>query len=140
MRILLDTNVLMDFIVNRGPFTDDAEQVIELCMEEDLECSIAAHTIPNLFYILKSHLSLQERRDVLLKICNMFRVVGIDSEKLESSLKNIEFTDFEDCLQYECALDFNADYILTRNSKDFLHSTIPTIDPKALIEKLRKSE
>ena len=136
MRILFDTNVIMDFIVNRESFSDDAEKVIGLCLEKDLECSIAAHSIPNLFYILKRYLSLQERRDILIKICKMFSVVGIDSRKLESSLRNEGFTDFEDCLHFECALEFEADYILTRNTTDFLHSTIPIIEPKALIEKL----
>ena len=138
MRILFDTNVIMDFIVDREPFTGDAEKVIGLCIEKDVECSIAAHSIPNLFYILKRYLNLQERRDILLKICEMFRVVGIDSRKLESSLKNEGFTDFEDCLQFECALEFEADYLLTRNTADFEHSTIPIIEPKALIDKLQQ--
>ena len=137
LRILFDTNVIMDFIVNRKPFSDEAERVIELCMEKGFNCYIAAHTIPNLFYILRNHLSLEKRREILLEICKMFIIITVDSKKIVSSLSNSGFTDFEDCLQFECAQEINADYILTRNLADFSSSTISVIEPKYLVEKLQ---
>ena len=105
MRILFDTDVLMDFILKRENFSDDAEKVIALCMENDVKACIAAHTIPNLHYILRKHLTIEQRKDILLEICRMFTVVGIDVEKLTSALQNDDFTDFEDCLQVECTKD-----------------------------------
>ena len=136
MRILIDTDVIMDFLMKRGSFSDDAEKMIAFCMREGIQGAVAAHTIPNLFYILRTHYTKEERRDVLLKLCKMFMVVGIDANKLESALCNTSFSDFEDCLQMECAKDFEADFIVTRNVKDFLASPIPVIEPTELVRRL----
>ena len=138
MRILIDTNVIMDFLVRRGSFSGDAQKVIALCMREDIQGAIAAHTIPNLFYILRKHLSPEERKDILLKLCKMFMVVGIDAGKLESALSNMAFRDFEDCLQLECAKDFEADFLVTRNGKDFVGSAIPVLEPAELIKRIEE--
>ena len=135
MRILIDTNVIMDFILKRQPFSDDAKKVIDMSLEDSVQGCIAAHTIPNLYFILRKHLTAEQRRDILLKFCRMFTVVGIDADKLESALQNVEFSDFEDCLQVECAEDFEADFIITRNIKDFQNSAVAAIEPAEFIEK-----
>ena len=137
MRVLFDANVIIDFIIKREPFSDNAEKAIGLCMDsDDIQASIAAHTVPNLVYILRKHLTAKQRRDILLEICRMFTVVGIDADKLVSALQNDSFSDFEDCLQAECAKYFKADYIVTRNTKDFSGSTVPVIEPIAFIDML----
>lgn len=66
---------------------------------------------------------------ILLDICKIFYVEGIDVKKLRNALVNEEFPDFEDCLQMECARDFRADYIVSRNLEDFKNSNIPCVDP-----------
>ena len=126
----------MDFITNREPFFDDAEKIIGLCMEKRFQCCIAAHTIPNLFYISRRHLTIEKRKEVLLEICRMFTVIGIDRNKLISALQDQDFSDFEDRLQVECANEFNSDYIVTRNVKHFANSTTLAIEPTDLIEKI----
>ena len=136
MRVLFDTNVIMDFIVDRGNFSTHAHKVISICMGKELDCYIATHTIPNLYYILRKQLSDTERQDILLEICQMFTVVGIDEIKLISALQNNDFTDFEDCLQTECAKDFEANYIVTRNTKDFLFSEVSAIEPIEFVQLL----
>ena len=138
MRILIDTNVIVDFILKRNHFSDDAEKIIELCIEEKLQGCIAAHSIPNLFYILRKYLTVEERKDILLRVCKIFTVVGIDINKLNSALQNNDFNDFEDCLQVECAKDFDADFIVTRDMDDFISSIIPVIKPVELIKMLSK--
>jgi predicted nucleic acid-binding protein len=135
MRILFDTDVLMDFILKRELFSDDAEKVIALCLENDIKGCISAHTVPNLHYILRKHLTTEQRKGILLDICRMFTVVGIDAEKLISALHNDDFIDFEDCLQVECAKDFDADYIITRNIKDFRGASVPVLEPSEFIKK-----
>jgi len=135
MRILIDTNVIMDYIVKRETFSDDAEKVIALCMENGVQACIAAHTVSNLHYILRKHLTNEQRKDILLKICRMFTVIGIDAAKLVSALQDDNFNDFEDCLQVECAKDFGADFIVTRNAKDFQGSNVPVTEPSNFIRK-----
>ncbi len=134
MRILIDTNVILDYIADRKPFSDDSIKIIEKCIRGDIQACIAAHTISNLFYILRKDVSLEKRREILQKLCKMFKVIGIDSEKLIYSLDNKDFEDFEDCIQMECAKEFESDFIITRNIKDYQYSTVKAVEPKKFIE------
>ncbi len=133
MRVLLDTNVLMDCVAERMGFAENAKAVLRLCMEKTIEGCIAAHSVMNLFYILRKHLSLDERRRVLLQFCKFLSVVKIDKTLIIAALQNDGFTDVEDCLQSECAKAIAADYIVTRNVKDFADSPIPAIPPDAFL-------
>ena len=75
-----------------------------------------------------------ERKRILLGLCKILNVIGIDIEKIVSSLNNKNFTDVEDCLQSECAKDISADYNITRNIKDFENSEIKAISPDTFLE------
>jgi len=134
MRILVDTNIIMDYMANREPFAENAYKIIELCREKEIDGCISAHTITNLFYILRKELPPDKRRDTLLKLCRVFTVIGIDYFKLETALQNNIFEDLEDCLQDECAKEFTADYIITRNIKDFEISKIQAIEPDKFLK------
>lgn len=79
----------------------------------------------------------EERRQALKDICQIVKVEGIDSFKIISALDNVDFADFEDCLQEECAVAVSADYIVTRNVKDFVASRIPVILPDQFLEKYK---
>ncbi len=129
-KILIDTNVLIDYLLEREPFFDDAKGVILSCAEGNVKGCIAAHSIPNMFFILRKDYNAKERRDVLFNLCTIFDVEGIDKTKLLSGLVNEDFSDFEDCLQMECAKAYGADYIVTRNVTDYSTSEIKAIMPK----------
>lgn len=73
---------------------------------------------------------------MLLNLCKIFDVEGIDKEKLILGLSNEEFSDFEDCLQMECAKIYGADYIVTRNVSDYVTSEIKAIMPKDYLESI----
>lgn len=130
MRILLDTNVLLDYILLREPFTQDAQKIIELCRKEILHGAIAAQSIADMFYILRKDIPVDNRRRILLCLCEIFHVESIDKPKLTRALMNQDFSDFEDCLQSECAAAFKSDYIITRNVRDYVGSKIPCLTPK----------
>lgn len=129
-RILVDTNVLLDYILTREPFYDDANKIVCDCVRGIVKGCIAAHSISNMFYILRKDYNTEERREVLLSLFTIFDVEGIDRIKLTSALDNEEFSDFEDCLQMECAKAYGAKYIVTRNVKDYATSEIKAISPK----------
>ena len=130
MKVLIDTNVLMDALSRREPFYTNGKRVIKLCGRDDVEGIIAAHSITNLFYLLRKDFTGDEIRDILLNLCDIFFIEGIGADKLTSALCNKSFRDFEDCLQTECALATNAEYIVTRNKKDFVNSPSPCIMPE----------
>ena len=136
MRVLLDTNILIDFIAQRPPFVKNAKAILGLCTDKKIDGCIAVHSVTNAFYILRKDVTADDRRKVLAELCNLLTVVGIDKRKILSALANDDFTDVEDCLQTECAKEFSADYIVTRNVKDFQYSTIPAISPDEFLKKV----
>ena len=128
-KILIDTNVLLDYLLEREPFFEDAKKVISSCTEGNTKGCIAAHSISNMFFILRKDYAAKERREILSNLCTIFDVEGIDKAKLLSGLANEEFSDFEDCLQMECAKSYGAEYIVTRNVSDYSVSDIKAILP-----------
>lgn len=133
-RILVDTNVLLDYLLTREPFYEDAEKIVLACVEGKVKGCIAAHSISNMFFILRKDYNAKERREILSDLCLIFDVEGIDKAKLLSGLQNEDFSDFEDCLQMECAKAYGAEYIVTRNIDDYKTSEIKAILPKDYLE------
>lgn len=126
---MIDTNVLLDYLLEREPHFENAKKVVISCVEGKVKGCIAAHSIPNMFFILRKDFTPKERREVLINLCSIFDVEGIDKGKLLLGLANEEFSDFEDCLQMECARVYEAEYIVTRNVSDYVTSEIKAIEP-----------
>ena len=78
--------------------------------------------------------SLDEIREMHIDLCTIFNVVGLSKSNIIVASRNRDFTDFEDCLQYECAKNIRADYIVTNNSKDFTKSGINVLRPDEFIK------
>ena len=129
-RILIDTNVLLDYVLTREPFYEDAKNIVIVCADGKIKGCIAAHSISNMFFILRKDYNAEERREILVNLCSLFDVEGIDKAKLMAGLQNENFSDFEDCLQMECAKAYGAEYIVTRNVGDYKSSEIKAIMPK----------
>lgn len=129
-KILIDTNVLFDYLLTREPFYEDAKKVILKCTEGEVKGCIAAHSIPNMFFILRKDYDAKDRREILCSLCKIFEIEGIDKAKLVSGLENEDFSDFEDCLQMECAKAYGAEYIVTRNVSDYVISEVTAILPE----------
>ncbi len=136
-RILIDTNILIDYLLTREPFYEDAKAVVSSCVDGKTKGCIASHSISNMFFILRKDYNSKERREILLSLCSIFDIEGIDKVKLMAGLQNEEFSDFEDCLQMECAKSFGAEYIVTRNINDYKISEIKAILPKDYLEMLK---
>ncbi len=139
-RILIDTNILLDYLLTREPFYEVAKEVVRTCTERDTKGCIAAHSITNMFFILRKDYDAEERRKMLINLCTIFDVEGIDKNKLLVGLQNADFADFEDCLQTECAKAYGAEYIVTRNIADYNASEITAILPKDFLERNHRQE
>ena len=136
-RIIIDTNVLLDYLLTREPFYEDAKNIISICVDGKTKGCIAAHFISNMFFILRKDYNSNERREILLNLCSIFDVEEIDKIKLVAGLQNEDFSDFEDCLQMECAKTCGAEYIVTRNVNDYKASEVKAILPKDYLELLK---
>ena len=133
MRVLIDTNVILDALVGRQPYFENADKIIKMCADKQIEGYLAAHSISNIFYILRKDMTVDERRAVLINLCNILSIEDVDSAKVISALRNKEFEDLEDCLQDECASAVKANYSITRNMKDFSNSTVAAIIPEKFL-------
>lgn len=138
MKILIDTNILVDYLSKRQPYFENAKYILTMCATEKIQGCIAAHSVMNIFYILRKEYSIDKRRIMLKQLCSFLTVIDIDNEKIISSLNNYDFDDIEDCLQTECAKAFSAEYIVTRNVKDFNNSIIPPILPDEFLDSIKE--
>lgn len=134
MVVLVDANIVIDVLQYRSPFDADARQILTLCAQKKITGILAAHTIPTLFYVMRKFYDQQLLRKTLANLCNIFMVSATTEQKILNALNNISFSDFEDSLQEECALEFQADYIITRNTKDFKNSRIKVLSPPDFIK------
>lgn len=134
MIILIDTNVILDILLKREPYVKDAQIILTKCAKKQVIGYLAAHSIPNLFYILRKTYSKEERKNFIKSLCIIFRIADLNKEKIISAVENEGFEDFEDCLQEECAVEIIADYIVTRNPNDYQKSRIKVIEPHEFIK------
>lgn len=139
MLVLFDTNIILDILEKRLPFYDTSKSVFESCVSGEVTGYIALHSISNIFYILRKRYSPADRRKLLLDILDLLQIANADHESVRNALQREDFSDFEDCLQDECAKQVDADYIVTRNTNDFSKSDIPTVTPEDLLKILGKS-
>lgn len=135
MVVLVDTNILLDYILKREPFLKDAEKIMECLAEDSIKGYVSFHSISNIWYIL-GHMPSDKKREWLNSICDLLTVTGASHDAVKSAINNESFSDFEDCLQDICAENVGAKYIITRNEDDFSDSSVESIHPKNFLELL----
>jgi predicted nucleic acid-binding protein len=136
MHVLIDTNVILDVLEKREPFYRASNDVLSLCASKKIHGFIAFHSVSNIFYILRKRYSAEERRHLLLGILKFLQVANVNHENVQHALERDDFSDFEDCLQDECAAQNHAEYIITRNTNDFSTSNIPAITPSDMLSRI----
>ncbi|MDE6600958.1 MAG: PIN domain-containing protein [Lachnospiraceae bacterium] len=136
MKILVDTNIILDVLLKREPHTKAAQIIMTKCADREITGYLAAHSIPNIFYVLRKDYSQKERRRFIRNLCEIFRISDLNAEKIILAIDNEQFLDFEDCLQEECAVAETVDYIVTRNLVDFKQSKVKVIEPDEFVKLL----
>ena len=129
MTILLDTNIILDYIAERPFSKSETKQIFEMIFSRKINGIIAAHSITNLWYILRKTCTAPERREIINTLLECFKIAEINKTIIQNAINRNNFSDFEDCLQDECAKTYKADYIITRDKDDFTTSLIPTLFP-----------
>ena len=136
MRILADTNIILDVLLKREPHIKAAQIIMTKCADREITGYLAAHSIPNIFYVLRKNYSQEERRKFIRNLCEIFRISDLNAEKIMSAIDNEQFLDFEDYLQEECAVAETVDYIVTRNPADFKQSRVKVVEPDGFMKLL----
>lgn len=129
MRILIDTNVVLDFLQEREPFVDSAARLFERIDAGEIEGFIAATTITNIYYIVRKTAGRQVAQDAIAQVLSDLNICPVNLDILEQALR-LNFEDFEDAVQYVCAVGYNVDAIVTRDTSEFLSAEIPVVLPE----------
>ena len=133
MKLLIDTNIVLDVLCNRKGFVENSSKVFKLCETKKLEGYLSAISIPNIAYILRKELSIEKLKTIIVKLNIIFSIIELKYNDLILAT-DLDFKDYEDALQSVCAKRINADYIVTRNTKDFKNSPIKAITPEELLK------
>jgi len=129
LALLLDTNILLDWVLQRRPFHQSSSAVIELCLSGDVDGFVAVHSVLNFYYVTRKDYSTDDRRLLSQFLCERFNIVGVDREIVLKALSALGFKDLEDDLQIQCAIETQMDYIITRDVKGFASSDVKIISP-----------
>ena len=132
MRVLVDTNVVLDLLLARSPFADTAAGVFALVENSRVEGFLCATTITTVDYILGQTLPPQKARDALQRLLDLFGVAPVNRPVLEQALRS-GIADFEDAVLERSARLVGADAIVTRNGKDFRKAEVTILDPAELL-------
>jgi predicted nucleic acid-binding protein len=135
VKVLIDTNIILDLILEREPFIEDAIALFEQIEQGNLVGYIAATTITNIFYIIRK----TEGREVALAAINRLltglQFCTVDRQTVETAL-SLDIKDFEDSVQLACATFSQLDAIVTRDRQDFSGSKLPIYSPTELLNQL----
>ena len=138
MYVLIDTNVVLDVLLNRYPFAHDAITIFKL-PESVVYKYISASAITDIYYIAYRELrNKQQVKDIIKRLLSVIRVADVSEENIFFAL-DADWNDFEDSVQNAVAESHNFDAIITRNSADFKKSNVNILSPKDFLQFISKN-
>ncbi len=135
MKLLIDANVLLDVLQNREPFVQSSSIIWKLCETEQAKGYVSSLTFANLVYVMRKELDAKKIEETLLALSLIFEFVGFHVTDL-SRAAALKWNDFEDAVQSVTAQRVQADYIITRNVRDFAKSNVIAFTPAELISRI----
>jgi predicted nucleic acid-binding protein len=132
VKVLFDTNVILDVLLEREPHVDAASKLFALVDNGRIDGWICATTATTIYYIASKSLGARRARDQVHGLLGLFEVAPVDKAVLDGAL-DIDFSDYEDAVVHEAARAVGATLIVTRDRDDFVHSAIPALDPQELL-------
>ena len=136
MKLLIDTNVVLDVLLKREPFFHAAADVLNLTQREDVREYVSASAITDIYYIakrqMKDHAAV---KDLLKRLLMVVSVAAVSEQEIQNAL-SLSWADFEDAVQYSVALLNEMDGVVTRNPTDYQDSSIQVWRPEHVLEML----
>lgn len=127
--VLIDSDVILDFFLDRGPFADDTSFLLSMCEMKQINGFVTPIIISNVFYILSKTNKRESVVDSLKILISFIDVINVNKEIVIQSL-NSNFNDFEDALQnYAAEYSNKISTIITRNKKDYKNSKLNVVTP-----------
>lgn len=136
MRVLIDTNIVLDFLLQREPFFQDAELLFQAIDTGQVVGYVTATTLTDIFYISRKHTcSIEQARQAVSGTLIAMAICPVNRAVLESAFGS-GLVDFEDAVQIACAVAQGLDAILTRDTQGFLSSSVPVLLTQELLQQL----
>ncbi len=129
MRVLFDTNVLMDVLLGRRPFVEESAQVMDQVVRGAVTGLICARTVTTIFYLTSREVGGDEAMQHIQKLMNLYEVAPVTRSVLDAAITS-NSPDFEDAVLAEAAHQAGAQAIVTRNLKDFAKSPVRAYTPR----------
>jgi len=133
MKVLVDTNVVLDILLNRVPFYDSSAYIEVLAEANIITGYISASAITDIFFIAKGSLGKKSTKEALKNLLSVFKPATVTDNHIYQAL-NLDWKDFEDSVQYVVGEGFSANYIITRNIDDYASGSIPVVTPEQFIQ------
>jgi predicted nucleic acid-binding protein len=137
MRVLLDTNVILDFLLDREPFSESAEAVWQTIQQGRAEGYVSPITPVNVFYIARKMKGAEYARQLVAGLLAVCPACPLDDSSMQAALK-LPLTDYEDAVQLASALAYQLDAIITRDTNDFAGASLPVYSPADFLKQLSR--
>ena len=132
MRVILDTNLVLDVLLEREPFVKAAVDIFCLVEKSRIDAFLCATTITTIDYLLTQSLPTSNARDALRRIISLFEIATVNRPVIERALGS-KIHDFEDAVLDEAGRMAGVDSIVTRNTKDFTGSALKVFEPNEFL-------
>jgi len=131
LKIIFDTNIILDVLLNRDPFVELSAKIVSSVENKNIEGYLCATTITTLDYLISKQTNRNTAKAEIQKLLNIFEISEVNSKVLDMSLKS-GFKDFEDGVQYYSGECCGVNGLVTRNTKDYKQAKLPIYTPEEL--------
>lgn len=140
MKILVDTNVIIDALTGREPFWESAEQIFMLAANMIEDMYITASSATDIYYLIRKHLhNTEQAKSTMSKLYQLFGILDVTAKDCHDALLS-DMKDYEDAVISCCAERNQMDYIVTRNIKDYEKSKVKVLLPDDFIKLVSQDE
>jgi|LakMenEpi03Aug12_release.lakeMendotaPanAssembly.Ray.scaffolds.fasta_scaffold652945_3 predicted nucleic acid-binding protein len=131
-KVFVDTDVCIDLLSGRQPFNKTAELLFSLANKGKLKIYVSSISFSNIDYVLRSQYNANHSRQLIGKFKTLVNVLSVESKTIDLAIAS-DFNDFEDAIQYSCAIENNLSTIITRNIKDYKKASISILTPETFL-------
>jgi predicted nucleic acid-binding protein len=126
--VLIDLNILLDVLQKREPFYEISAALLATVETGRVKGYVAAHSVTTLFYLIRKDRSAAEARATITNLMQFIKIAPVDQSTIEQAL-NLDYGDYEDAVQMISAVQCKADYLITRNVKDYQPALLTVLKP-----------
>ena len=135
MKVLVDTNVILDLVLDRRPFSKSAGDIWNLSAEGALDACVAVSTVRDAHYVVSKETSGATAREFVKNLITSFKVIGVEAVCAQEAICST-IPDFEDALLHAAAIRSGCDTIVTRNKRDFKNASMTVLSPEEFLKRV----